>query len=245
MKTVYILLFTAINLISSPYHDEAIKAYKAGNYQLVIEKYDSVLRSGVSSPELYYNIGNAYYKQGRAGKAILNYERALKLSPGDDDISFNLKIARAKLIDRIDQTPRFFLSSWFDTAVNFLSANGWTISALITLILFCLLVTVFFLSHNSSARKLSLFSGIAAFGLLIVFSILLSFRYHSDIQQNTGIITAQVIGAKFAPGQSEKDAFVIHEGLKVRVEESSDEWMKIGLDDGKVGWVTKNSIEII
>ncbi len=239
------LVFTGFGLAAQGTFSDAVAAYKAGNYQLAIEKYDSVLKSGQTSPDIYYNLGNAYYKQGKLGFAILNYERGIRLAPGDDDIAFNLKLARAKLLDRIDQTPQFFLYKWVNSILSLFSTDGWTIVVFVVLVTFATFAILFLLSGTSSRRKLYALIELPVIVLLVLCSVLLFIRYQADTRKDFGVIITQVTGAKVAPNQTEKDAFVVHEGLKVKVEETEDLWYKIRLDDGKVGWVTKNSIELI
>lgn len=224
---------------------DAVTAYKKGNYQLAIEKYDSLLQAGVTSPEIYYNLGNSYYKQGKPGYAILNYERGLKLSPGDDDLNFNLRLAHTKIMDRIDPAPQFFLTKWLTAALHAFSSDGWTIIVLLTLTAFAGIAILFFLTTGTSARKMLAVAEIPVVLLFIIFSIFLFIRYQADSRRDYGVVVSQVIGAKPAPDTKETDSFVLHEGVKVKVEETDEQWYKIRLDDGKVGWILKNGIEII
>jgi tetratricopeptide (TPR) repeat protein len=247
MKKVFVLLcLLAIQSFSNTGTlTDAVNAYKKGNYQLAIEKYDSLLQTGVTSPEIYYNLGNSFYKQGKLGYAILNYERGLKLSPSDDDLNFNLKLAHTKIMDRIEPAPQFFLTKWLNAVLHAFSADGWTIIVLLTLTVFAGIGILFFLTTSTSARKMLAVAEIPVVLLFFIFSVFLFIRYQADSHRDYGVVVSPVIGAKPAPDSKETDSFVLHEGVKVKVEETDEQWYKIRLDDGKVGWILKNGIEII
>ncbi len=239
------LFLTALCLAGNSTISDGNNAYKSGNFQLAIEKYDSVLASGFCSSELYYNTGNAYFKQGRLGYAVLNYERALSLSPSDEDVLFNLKITRARLKDNISPTPQFFLYTWLNSLVLFLSADGWTYLLMISLFVFAILVYLFIYASSTKLRKLFLIGTVSVLLIVISSIVLITFRYKSDTKKDWAVITNLIVQAKFAPSNSEKDVFVIHEGLKVKIDEVESDWYKIRLSDGKVGWVAKNCLVII
>ena len=155
MKKIYILLsiiFTTTALSAQSLQDAA-EAYSKENYSEAVQIYESLSDSlGVSS-ELYYNLGNSYYKLKQYPKAILNYERALLLSPGEEDIKVNLELARANIVDKIDVLDRSFISIWFEKLRNITSSNTWAIIAITTFILFLLGVFVYIFGKNVILKK--------------------------------------------------------------------------------------------
>lgn len=241
-----LLIFNCI-AFSNPTKDfeKANQLYKQGNYSEAIIKYEALLNSGIESFDLYYNVGNTYYKLGEIGKSILYYEKAYKLDPTDEDLNFNLSIARNKIIDKIDSVPEFFLYTFFNNIRDNLSLNSW---AILTLILF--LLSIVFLLNILVFRILKSLK--ISFLLLVITSIIFTisafftgakvFEYYS---KDKAIVIEKIVNVKNSPTAKSSDAFIIHEGLKIRIIEKLEDWYKIKLEDGKTGWIKENSIGII
>jgi tetratricopeptide (TPR) repeat protein len=224
---------------------EGNAVYNRGNYAAAAERYRLVLHDGYESAALYYNLGNSYFKMGKTGYAILNYERAKKLDPTDADISHNLRFANSFLQDKIEPVPQLFIFRWFESARGIFSASGWFI--ILALLLFaCATIFIWFLVTESIALRRKLFiSGMPVLFALIIAAGLFSGRIISDGAENKAVLVSPVINVKYAPERSAKDAFILHEGLKVSIDEKVDTWYRIRLDDGKTGWVTESELEII
>ena len=224
---------------------DADSAYVNGNYQEAIKVYESLLKQGESA-ELYYNLGNAYYRTENITRAVLNYERALLLSPGDGDIRFNLQIARSKTIDKIVPESEMFFVTWYRSLVNIMSVDGWGRMALVSLALVIVLFLVYLFSARVWVQKVGFFGG----GILLVVFVLSNFFAWQQRQQllnrEGAIVVAPSVTVKSTPAQNGTDLFILHEGTKVVITDGSmKSWREIRLADGKKGWIESKKIELI
>lgn len=224
---------------------DADSAYVNGNYQEAIKVYESLLKHGESA-ELYYNLGNAYYRTENITRAVLNYERALLLSPGDGDIRFNLQIARSKTIDKIVPESEMFFVTWYRSLVNIMSVDGWGRMALVSLALVIVLFLVYLFSARVWVQKVGFFGG----GILLVvfvFSNFFAWQQRQQLLNREGaIVVAPSVTVKSTPAQNGTDLFILHEGTKVVITDGSmKSWREIRLADGKKGWIESKKIELI
>lgn len=219
--------------------------YAKGNYQQAIKDYQEILKTGVSS-EIYYNLGNAYYRTDNITQALLAYERALQLSPGDNDIRFNLQYARSKTIDKITPETEMFFVTWYHSLVNFTSVDRWANTAIVSIVMALLLILVFLFAPQMWARKLG-FYGSAAFLLLFAFANLFAFQQKHELETKQGaIVIAPTVNVKKTPAASGTDVFVIHEGTGVDItDRGMKQWRGIKLADGREGWLKTSQIEEI
>ena len=224
---------------------EADSAYVNGNYQEAIKGYEALLKQGVSA-EIYYNLGNAYYRTENITRAVLNYERALLLSPGDGDIRFNLQIARSKTIDKIVPESEMFFVTWYRSLVNLMSVDGWGRTALISLALVIVLFLVYLFSARVWMQKVGFFGG-AVLLLLFVLSNFFAWQQRQQLLYRQGaIVVAPSVTVKSSPAQNGTDLFILHEGTKVVITDGSmKKWREIRLADGKKGWIESKKIELI
>ena len=224
---------------------DADSAYVNGNYQEAIKVYESLLKQGESA-ELYYNLGNAYYRTENITRAVLNYERALLLSPGDGDIRFNLQIARSKTIDKIVPESEMFFVTWYRSLVNIMSVDGWGRMALVSLALVIVLFLVYLFSARVWIQRVGFFGG----GILLVvfvFSNFFAWQQRQQLLNREGaIVVAPSVTVKSTPAQNGTDLFILHEGTKVVITDGSmKSWREIRLADGKKGWIESKKIELI
>ena len=219
--------------------------YAKGNYQQAIKDYQEILKTGVSS-EIYYNLGNAYYRTDNITQALLAYERALQLSPGDNDIRFNLQYARSKTIDKITPETEMFFVTWYHSLINFTSVDRWANTAIFSIVMALLLILVFLFAPQMWARK-SGFYGSAAFLLLFAFANLFAFQQKHELETKQGaIVIAPTVNVKKTPAASGTDVFVIHEGTRVDItDRGMKQWRGIKLADGREGWLKTSQIEEI
>ena len=224
---------------------EADSAYVQERYQLAAKDYEALLKQGVSA-DLYYNLGNCYYRMDQMTQAVLNYERALLLSPGDKDIRFNLQMARSKTIDKITPESEMFFVTWYRSLVNVMSVDGWARTALVALIVAIVLALFYLFSDRIWLRKIGFFGGIIAL-LLFLIGNLFAWQQKSNLTQRTGaIIIKSAVNVKSTPSKNGTDLYILHEGTKVTVTDSSmREWRKIRVADGKEGWLEVSEIEVI
>ena len=219
--------------------------YAKGNYQQAIKDYQEILKAGVSS-EIYYNLGNAYYRTDNITQALLAYERALQLSPGDNEIRFNLQYARSKTIDKITPETEMFFVTWYHSLVNFTSVDRWANTAIVSIVMALLLILVFLFAPQMWARK-SGFYGSAVFLLLFAFANLFAFQQKHELETKQGaIVIAPTVNVKKTPAASGTDVFVIHEGTRVDItDRGMKQWRGIKLADGREGWLKTSQIEEI
>ena len=241
-----VLLFVSISLSASTVtRQQADSAYAQEHYQQAISDYETLLKQGVSA-ELYYNLGNAYYRTDQMPKAVLNYERALLLSPGDADIRFNLQMARSKTIDKITPESEMFFVTWYRSLVNLMSVDAWARTALIALSIAIILALAYLFSDRIWLRKVGFFGALL---LVVVFLLSNLFAFHQKrkLTYRTGaVIMTTSVPVKSTPSKNGTDLFILHEGTRVTITDNSmKDWKEIRVDDGKEGWIETNKIEII
>lgn len=219
--------------------------YAQGDYEEAARLYSWIMDSGYHSASLYYNLGNSYYRSGNVPAAILNYERAALLAPGDEDIKFNLELAGTHVRSRIEEIPEFFLNRWWQQLRDIAGYRTWATLSVSSFILSLMLLTLF-LSGSTVARKKSFFwtAVIVFFISAASFSLGLDQRNYVK-NHNRAVVFSPVVSVKSSPDTSSPDLFVIHEGTRVAVEDSIGDWREIRLSDGNKGWLHKESIEMI
>lgn len=226
----------------------ANEAYVEKDYQAAINGYEQILSVGLSSPAVYYNLGNAYFRQGHMGLAILNFERALKLNPEMDDAAFNLKLANLRISDRVNPVTEFPLVRWYKDFVHGRSSSGWGMWALVAVWLALVAGAFYLLSRALWIRRLSF--GVMA--LLLVVSVVVLFfarmQYQYELSTSQGIIIVTNTYVKAAPEPSSTDLFILREGTKVTLLETENGWQKVKVPDDagdKVGWVQADVLGVI
>ena len=246
LKLVLILFTLHFSLFTSAVtKTEADSAYVRGEYQQAIKDYEALLKQGASA-DLYYNLGNAYYRTENITRAVLNYERALLLSPGDGDIRFNLQIAQAKTIDKIVPESEMFFVTWYKSLINLMSVDGWARTALVSLSLVIILLLVYLFSDRLWLRKIGFFGGIVLL-LLFVLSNVFAWQQKQNLLFRKGaIVMSPSVTVKSAPASNGTDLFILHEGTKVTIKDGSmKDWKEIRIADGKEGWIESKQLEEI
>jgi len=229
--------------------DRVIEAYNNGQYERVIELLEKEkgehLTNKEESADLYYNLGNAYFRDNEIAKALLYYEKALLLKPGDKDIRHNIEYANTKIEDKIAVTDTFFLSSWFQGAQNLMASNSWAWFAVVCFILFIACLFMFFFTKTRLSKQIAFYTGIVLI-ILIIFSNVFSYRQKSHVEnRNSAIIMAASVPVRSSPDFNSKEVFLLHSGTKVLVTKEDRDWCEIEIADGNVGWIEKNKLEII
>lgn len=224
---------------------EANSAYNEGLYDSAVILYSEVVSANMESPALYYNLGNAYFKNNDLPNAILYFEKAKKLAPNDEEIIYNLNIANSMIVDKIERVPEMFYKHWWNYFYNMFNADTWTILSLVIWMIFIVLLGFFILGKSRRSKKLSFF--LATFFLLasIVSFGLASQKYYYTKENKEAIIFTPTITIKSSPTTNSVDLFVIHEGTKVKIIDKVDNWVKIKILDGSVGWMPASSLEAI
>jgi tetratricopeptide (TPR) repeat protein len=224
---------------------KANKAYSAGSYTTAADLYNKVVAGGYEAPELYYNLGNAYFKMNDYARAILWYERAKRLDPGNEDIDFNLNVANTKISDKIDPLPELFYKRWLNGILHLYSVDMWATLGIFMFIAGLLGGVLYLVSHILILRKIGFWSAVVLL-LLAVFSLLFAWSSYSFTKSTMeAIVFAPTITVKSSPDDKSTDLFVVHEGTKVRLLDNINGWYEIRIANGSVGWLPVTSLEKI
>jgi tetratricopeptide (TPR) repeat protein len=247
--TILVLLFFVPMILladgAKTLFDRANDAYEKENYDSTIALLDSLLNVGLESPELYYNLGNAWFKKSEIPRAILYYEKAHKLDPNNPDISYNLELANTRIADKIEPIPEFFLKTWWKNSVQLFTERQWTFINITSYIILLFFVVLFFISHSKSRKQMAFFMGIV-FLVISLLTGLLGYQSYKNIHtHNTAIVFTPTINVKSSPNENANTIFVIHQGTKVALIDHLKDWYRIKLANGSVGWLKENDFEKI
>ena len=239
----------SLQQISSSLEDatkaEGDSAYMKNDYASAIQIYEALLNRGEAA-DIYYNLGNSYYKAGDIAKAILNYERALLLQPGNGDIRANLEIARSKTVDKVEPVPEIFFVSWTKSLINSMSVDSWAVCGVVCFILLIVSLYLFIFSKQIVLKKAGFISGIVFLAVTILANLFANQQKDELTNRNSAIVINPSVTVRSTPSESGTSLFILHEGHKVGVKDGSmKDWKEIRLEDGKVGWVPASAIEII
>ncbi len=223
-----------------------VEAYARGDWADAGQSWTAILDLGLESADLYYNIGNACFREGDLAHAILGYERALRLDPSHSDARFNLDFARAGLQDKIESVPVFFLSVWMRDLCRLMSSDVWAVLGVILFALTLAMTLLLLLGRTGAARKTGFALGIVSL-LLCILSVSMSLSQKADYQkEDSAIVVKAVSPVKSSPSaESAKDLFILHEGTKVRLLDEVGSWRNIELSDGRQGWMRSSDLEVI
>ncbi|MCY1718715.1 tetratricopeptide repeat protein [Prolixibacteraceae bacterium Z1-6] len=222
--------------------EKANAYFTTEEYQEAVSIYESIVASGEESAKLYFNLGNAYYKNGDVNNAILNYERAKVLAPHDEDIEFNLNIANQYVVTKIDELPQPFFLRWRTSVVNKYPADTWAFISIGTFIIFLILVGLFVFSRIASVKRISFWIGILAI-VSSGFSFSMAAQQKAKInKRNHAIVFCPRVTVKSSPTETGTDLFLMYEGVKVEITDSLNTWKEIKLADGNKGWCPDSCI---
>lgn len=233
------LLFIFLTILFA----DANTQYAEGNYMEAAVLYEQVLVEQ-PAPEVYYNLGNAYFKQGELAQAILAYERALRLKPSFKDAKHNLQFAQSRIIDNIEDTQSFFLSNWFKAVRNALRQRVWIIVSISLFILALLGFFIFAFSQTIGLRKTAFYISIVSLIISVVACVNAGSLYQRDTQRSEAIITQGIVNAKSSPDRSGNDLFTVHEGTKVEITEVIGDWCCVQVGNN-IGWMPLAYLERI
>lgn len=223
---------------------QADEAYSNGDYAEALSIYEKL--GAADNADVLYNMGNAYYRTGDMARAILCYERVLRLQPGDDDALFNLQLAQAKTVDKIAPEREMFFVTWLRSLVNMFAVDTWAVLGLIALALSALLALVYLFAFDERRRRIA-FSAAVALLLLFILANILAMKQKSMLDSHdAAIVMTDTLPVKNIPSDNGSDSFTIHAGTKVVItDDTMNDWKQVKLDDGREGWVKKSDIEMI
>ena len=224
---------------------QADSAYARADYETAVKLYSKLAEQNPTT-DVCYNLGCAYYRIDDIAHSVLWFERALKLSPSDKEVLFNLEMARTKTIDKIIPQHEFILFTYFHQVTNWFSLRTWTVLALLSFVLMLASLLLFWASGSVTVRKITFSSAF----VLLLFTILSNVcaMQQRDFKQThtSGIITTPAVTVKSTPAENGNDLFVLHEGSKVEILDNSlKEWCEVSIADGKVGWIQKKTFDLI
>ncbi|HTI58615.1 tetratricopeptide repeat protein [Mucilaginibacter sp.] len=222
---------------------QANALYGKGQYSAAAKEYKKLMDDGYASAALYFNAGNASYKNGDIASAILYYEKARKLSPGDDDINFNLKYANLKTVDKVDAAPEFFLTRWWKGLILSLSLKTLSMLSIILVLAGSAALILYFFAEAVNIKKAAFYLAVALYicGLCAVFIAGSQSGYFADHRQ--AIVFTSTVNVKSGPAERASTLFVLHDGTKVDILDDNNGWVKIRLANGNEGWIQQPDIK--
>lgn len=247
-KMIYLLLAMlaiAGGCVAQSAFQRAADAYGAQRYSEAVALYDSIeAKEGVSA-QLYYNRGNAFYKMGQYAPAILNYERALLLSPGDEDTRANLELANGKITDKIEVADKFFITEWARAVRDWCSSNTWAVVGIVSFLIFMIGLYLYVFMGNIRLRKIGFFVGLPMLLVSIVANVCAIGQNNHRNAHDEAIVFSPSVTVKSTPADSGTDLFILHEGTKVTLQEAVGQWVEVRVADGNRGWLPVSAIEVI
>jgi tetratricopeptide (TPR) repeat protein len=245
--TIFILFFGLfVNAQSNTeLFNKANQFYKNADYRSAISNYHLIEKSGFHSDALYFNLANAYYKLNEVAPSIYYYEKALKLNPLNEDAKYNLILANRLSIDAIESMPKSLIQKIETNFLHKISVENWALAAIILSFLTALLFLIYYFAYSSILKRIFFSISILTFGLML-FAVLMAFKsVNYEKNHMPAIIFSEKAVIKNAPTFNSEDVFILHEGTKVEILDMVDDWYKIKLADGKIGWVKTGVLKII
>jgi len=248
---LYLLLLLCLPLFSfgsdatTALFKKGNQEYTGGYYQQALNTYKQILDEGYQSANVYFNVGNTYYKLDDIPSALLYFEKARKLNPSDEDINFNIRLARSKTTDKLDEVPEFFVTSWWHSFILTLSANTFALIGIIILLAGFGLFVLYILANSSGTKKASFITGIIFLCLGLISLFLANRQVYYFNNHHQAIVFTSSVTAKSSPDVAGKPLFVVHEGTKVDVMKTDDNWIEVELPNGSAGWIAASDVKEI
>lgn len=247
-KIVFLLLiiahFTSAQSVDSLFVS-ANENYRNGEFEKTVKVYEDIIDQNAISAELYYNLGNAYYKLNKVGPSIFYYEKALQLNPLNQDVKNNLVFAKRLALDNIEEVPKTVLQKLNANYLQQLSYNQWAVVVVVFAILASLLFLLFYFAETPKRKRLFFTTSIISFILLILTTFITYHQYNQSKKNIEAIVFAEETVIRNAPTLNSEDVFTLHEGTKVKVLDTIENWKKIKIADGKQGWIIAEEIKLL
>lgn len=247
-KSLYILLFLVTSLTfaqNESLFEQGNALYNDGDYEAAINKYESIIDNGEHSAELYFNLGNAHYKLNHIAPSIYYYEKALQLKPNDKEIKNNIGFARNMTIDAIDTVPEMGFSKFVNNISSSMTFERWAFFSIGLVVLFVILFLSYYFANSSFKKRLAFIASVTS---IVLACIALSFAFHNyDLieKDQPAIVFAEEAQVKSEPNLRSSESFKLHEGTKLQVMDTVNNWKKIKLADGKTGWISSDDIKLL
>lgn len=250
MKTyLFLSLFFVAGVLAYSQNDSLFKQgnklYNDGEYQAAITKYQKILENGKHSAEVYFNLANAHYKLNHIAPSIYYYEKALQLKPNDKDINNNVGFARNMTIDAIEKVPEVGFSRFMKSIVNTFSYNTWGMISIGFMILFVLFFLTYYFTYSTGKKRISFVLSLCSFGVSLTMLFFAFSKSGLDAKDQPAIVFAQETQVKSEPNLRSNEVFLLHEGTKVQILDTVNNWKRIKLADGKTGWIIAGDLKAL
>ena len=245
MTILVLLMCFWVSAQNETLFNEATKVYNEGDYEKAVENYLKILENGEHSAELYFNLGNSYYKLNQIAPSIYYYEKALLLKPNDAEIKNNLAYAQNMTLDAIETMPETGLSKIYKKITGFLSFDQWAYSAIIFMLLFVLAYIAFYYFRYATQKRIAFITSIVSLIIAVVSVVFAYVQYNDFRATQPAIIFSEEVVIKSEPNNRSQEAFTLHQGTKVSVLEELNDWKKIQIADGKTGWIRSENIRLL
>lgn len=250
MKKIKTVLYLGVLLISTIGFSQSKHLFEKGKdyyknqaYQEAVNSWKEILKNDETSAELYFNLGNAYYKLNQIGPSIYYYEKALQLSPNDADIKNNLLFAENARIDAIEPLPKSVFTKWYESLATLLTFDGWAILSVSGSIGFAVLFLLYYFSYTEKKKRLFFASALLTALILVAATGMAFLTYNDYTEDQPAIIFANELEVKSEPSLGSSSVFLLHEGTKVQIIARDSDWLRIRLADGKDGWVHSSELK--
>jgi len=225
--------------------DQATEHYNKGEYSKAIENYKQILQNGEHSAQLYFNLGNCYYKQNAIGSSIYYYEKALLLDPTDSEIINNLGYAQNMRLDAIEEMPKTEISQIYNTVVHLFSFDQWAYLAIALIFLFVIAYLAYFFLRYANQKRIAFVTSIFSLALGALCILMAYLQYQGFKNDNPAIVFSREVQVSSEPNNNSENVFTLHEGTKVNVMDHLDDWSKIRIADGQTGWLLTDNIKLL
>ena len=223
--------------------EEGKKAYEAESYQKAIDSWKRIIDNGKESSNLYFNLANAHYKMNHVGPSIYYYEKALQLTPNNNDVKTNLAFAENARIDAIEPLPKTIFAKWYSNIAGIFNYGDWAIISVTCSFLFVAFFLFYYFSASERKKRI-LFTMTLLFFICLIISVVMAFQTYKYVQMDRpAILFAETAIVKSEPNLGSEDVFTLHEGTKVQIIETDNKWVRITLLDGRDGWLPKNDLK--
>lgn len=219
--------------------------YNQGQYEEAIDVYKTILETKTHSAELYYNLGNAYYKLNKVAPSIFYFEKALQLAPNDGDIKNNLAFARNMTIDAISPLPESGVGKFIKNITNFMTFDGWAKTSVILVCCFVVLFLFYYFAYSTFRKRLAFIGSMVALMLVVITLTLAFHKFNLDKKDKPAIVFIQESKVRTEPNSRSEESFTLHEGTKVQILDTIKSWTRIQLPDGKTGWIPEEDIKAL
>lgn len=245
-STIFVLTFllsmASFSQSNNALFEQGNALYNDGKYIEAIDKYTAILDTENHSAALYFNLGNAHYKLNHIAPSIYYYEKALRLSPNDKEIKNNLAFAKNMTIDAVDVIPEAGFSKIINSVTNFMSFEDWAKLSVVSVFLFVILFLIYYFAYSSSRKRLAFIGSTISMFLLVITLFLAFQKFSLDQKDKPAIVFVQEAQIKSEPNLRSEESFKLHEGTKVQILDTVNNWKKIKLTDGKTGWISNDDI---